>query len=75
MYTSVNGYYNGSEIIMDETVTMSMGQRVIVTILPMQETGKENRKVDLGRYVGRGEKMFFGDAEEYVKELRENDRA
>ena len=74
MYTSVNGYYNGSEIVMDETVAMRIGQRVIVTILPIQETGTEYRQVKLDRYVGRGEKMFHGDAGDFVKELRTNDR-
>ena len=29
---------------------------------------------DLNRYIGRGEKMFFGDAQEYIRELRNCER-
>ena len=35
---------------------------------------KEKKKVDLKQYVGRGEKMFHTDAQEYVRELRVDDR-
>ncbi len=29
---------------------------------------------DLRRYMGRGDKMFDGDAQEYIRELRDCDR-
>lgn len=29
---------------------------------------------DLNHYIGRGEKMFFGDAQEYIRELRNCER-
>ena len=74
MLTAVSGYYNGAGIVLDEDVPMSIGQRVIITILTGQEKQLPPNKVHLDKYVGRGEKMFIGDAGEYVKELRANDR-
>ncbi len=71
MLTAVKGYYNGNQIVIDEDVKMAVGQEVIITILDMPKAGK---KIDLSRYMGRGEKMFQSDAQEYIKELRENDR-
>ena len=73
MLTAVEGYYNGSQIVMNEGVTLRKGQRVIVTILdPLaEETGKG---IDIAKYMGRGEKMFNRDAGEYIKELRSDDR-
>ena len=59
---------------MDEHFPMSVGQRVIITILSTQDSQKATKNISLDEYVGRGEKMFKGDAGEYVKELRSNDR-
>ncbi|MEE3396665.1 MAG: hypothetical protein VZR04_04955 [Succiniclasticum sp.] len=73
MLSSVMGHYNGSNIVLDETVHMNPGQTVIITVLNEDEPKKRN--IDLSRYVGRGPKMLQGDATEYVRELRTNDRA
>lgn len=72
MLTAVKGYYNGSQIVMDEDIKLTAGQEVIVTILEMQRQTKKN--IDLKKYMGRGEKMFPSDAQEYIKELRDSDR-
>lgn len=72
MLAAVKGYYNGKQIVMNEDVKLTAGQEVIVTILDMQE--KVKKKIDLKKYMGRGEKMFQMDAQEYVKELRNSDR-
>lgn len=72
MLTAVGGYYNGSQIVMDENVNLQEGQRVIITIL--EQTHIKNEKMDLKHYMGRGEKMFHTDAGKYVKELRTDDR-
>lgn len=72
MLTAVNGYYNGEQIVMDEKINLQKGQKVIITILeysPMRE-----KKIDLKKYMGRGEKLFKTDAAEYVKGLRNDDR-
>lgn len=72
MFVAVKGYYDGDRIIVDENINMSVGQEVMITILD----GKRNLfpKLELGKYMGRGEKMFSVDAQEYVEELRSNDR-
>ena len=71
MFAAVNGYYNGNNIVLEEDVSLAEGQRVIVTI---PDTTQKKEKIDLERYIGRGKKMFHSDAQEYVRELRENDR-
>ena len=49
------------------------GQEVIITVLKPIEPEKKNT-IDLTKYMGRGKKMFEYDSQEYVKELRSNDR-
>ena len=72
MLAAVKGYYNGKQIVMNEDVKLATGQEVIVTILEMQN--KEKKTIDLKKYMGRGEKMFQTDAQDYIKELRDGDR-
>lgn len=72
MLAAVKGYYNGSQIVMDEDIKLTAGQEVIVTILEMKK--QEKKKIDLKKYMGRGEKMFHSDAQDYIKELRNDDR-
>lgn len=72
MLAAVKGYYNGKQIVMNEDVKLAAGQEVIVTILEMQNKAKKT--IDLKKYMGRGEKMFQTDAQDYIKELRDSDR-
>ena len=72
--TAVSGYYDGTGIVMDEEVTMSVGQRVIITILEKKPEHQPEQRIRLDKYMGRGKKMFTEDAGEYVKGLRQNDR-
>ena len=72
MLTAVKGHYNGNQIVMDEDVELSEGQEVIVTILEKSRRMREG--IDLKKYMGRGEKMLTTDAQDYIKELRKNDR-
>lgn len=72
MLAAVKGYYNGSQIVMDEDIKLTAGQEVIVTILEMQK--QEKKKIDLNKYMGRGAKMFYSDAQDYIKQLRNDDR-
>lgn len=73
MLTSVHGYYNGSHIVLNENIKLDAGQQVIVTILQSKNTGVP-KKLDWKKYIGNGERVFPGDAQEYVKELRDGDR-
>ena len=72
MMSAVKGYYDGKQIVRNEDVKMSIGQEVIITILDMLR--KKKKRIDLEKYMGRGKKMFTQDAQDYVKELRDNDR-
>ena len=72
MLTAVKGYYDGKQIVMNEDVKLAAGQEVIVTILEMQNKAKKT--IDLKKYMGRGEKMFQTDAQDYIKGLRDSDR-
>lgn len=77
MMTSVRGHYNGSHIIPDEEIALTAGQQVIITVLNTADSltfRTKTDELDLSRYMGRGEKMFHTDAQEYVTELRANDR-
>ena len=71
MLAAVNGYYDGDSIVLEEDISLSKGQKVIVTIL---DTVQRKEGIDIDQYIGRGKKMFQSDAQDYVRELRENDR-
>lgn len=72
MLATVKGYYNGNHIVISENVNLNIGQEVMVTILDTQSAPK--MKIDLKKYMGRGEKMFQTDAQDYIKEIRSDDR-
>jgi hypothetical protein len=72
MFSTVTGYYDGNQIVMNEKMKLEVGQKVMITILEQKKSSRKN--IDLSKYVGRGEKMFQTDAAEYVKELRNCDR-
>lgn len=76
MLTAFNGYYDGVNIVISDSVSLQKGQKVIITAeiaeKPAKRTGDLDR--DLASFMGRGGKSFTGDAVNYVRELRENDR-
>lgn len=74
MLSSVSGYYNGTQIVMDEDLALQPGQRVIVTVLEDTEPTLEEKRKKLRSFMNHGRKMFEGDAQDYVRELRDNDR-
>lgn len=73
MMTAVEGYYNGSQIVTDEKIRLRKGQRLIITVLE-NTTAHSEKPTDLRKYMGRGKKMFNGNVDTYVEELRANDR-
>ena len=74
MFTTVQGYYNGNQIILDENVPLAYGQRGMVTILEKKPKKKPKKKpLDFSKYRA-GKYGISMDAQDYVKELRENDR-
>ena len=72
MLTAVNGYYNGSYIVINEDIPIQKGQKVIVTL--DISIDQSNKNIDLTKFMGRGPKMFNGDAGEFIRELRNSDR-
>ena len=72
MPTAENGYCNGKQIVREEEVNRQAGQRRIVANPDDVHAGK--KQVNLGKYMGRGPKLFGSDAGEYVKGMRRNDR-
>jgi len=72
MLAAVKGYYNGNHIVINEDISLNTGQEVIVTILDTQNVPE--KKIDLKKYMGRGEKMFHTDAQDYIREMRDSER-
>lgn len=82
MLAAVKGYYDGTQIVVDESdkKTLNIGDEVIITILDRLNTteketraDKRNRIVDLEKYVvpdGRS----VEEVDAYIRELRDNDR-
>lgn len=63
---AVNGYYDGSAIVLDKEIEMVKGQRLMVVL---ETTRTKRKKVDLDQYVTpteRGENV-----EAYMEEMRE----
>lgn len=72
MLATVKGYYNGNHIVISENVNLNIGQEVMITILDTKSISE--KKVDLKKYMGKGEKMFQTDAQDYIKEMRSDER-
>lgn len=72
MLAAIKGYYDGNHIVMNEDVNLHVGQEVIVTILDTKQAPP--KKIDLKKYIGRGKKMFQSDAQDYIKEIRADER-
>lgn len=71
---ALKGTVQGNVVIVeDEDIKRYEGKDVIVTILDYPYKHRKE-KIDLGKYMGRGEKMFQSDAQEYIREMRDNDR-
>lgn len=68
----LNGYFDGIKIVPEGNIPLVEGQRVIIYVPDEKKPVKG--KVDLSRYIGKGDKMLDMDAQEYVRGLRDNDR-
>ncbi len=69
---AVKGYYNGKRIILDKDYKLKKRQKVVVTIIDVDEQVK--KRVDFMKYKGIGKGIRNKDAQEYIKDLRNNDR-
>lgn len=82
MLAAVKGYYDGTQIVVDESdrKTLNIGDEVIITILNrLNTTGTEARAdkrlriVDLEKYVVQS-KRSTEEMDNYIREMRDNDR-
>jgi len=82
MLAAVKGYYDGTQIVMDEEERkhFTIGDEVIITILDRtsvqkEETREEKRKriISSGEYVTSAGRATE-EMDNYLKEMRENDR-
>lgn len=71
MLTTVDGYYDGTQIVLNENVLLTRGQKVMVTIL---EDKPQKKSIDIDKY-RVGKYGISTDAQEYVTELRGNSKA
>lgn len=67
---TIKAHYDGNHIVCDENIKMQKGQELIITML---STEKKDF-IDLSKYMGRGKKLFTTDANDFIKELRKDDR-
>jgi len=66
---AVNGYYNGTSIVLDDEVEMEKGQRLLVVL----DTPKRRRKkLDFDKYVTTTERGR--NVDNYMEEMRAGDR-
>lgn len=82
MLAAVKGYYDGTQIVVDESdrKNLNIGDEVIITILDRLNTtrketraDKRSRIVDLEKYVLPGGRSAE-EVDNYIRELRDNDR-
>lgn len=66
---AVNGYYNGSTIVLDKEVEMIKGQKVLVVL---ETTSTKRKRIDLDKYVTPTERGQ--NVEAYMDKMRGNDR-
>ena len=75
MIPTVYGHYDGKHIVMDEELPLQKGQRIIIIALEDSVIPSGPTKIDcLRSFMNKGPKLFEGDAQDYVRELRDNDR-
>ena len=74
MQSSYTGYYDGSSFVPYGKVALPLGQEVIITVVEKKTLSLEEKRKNLRNYMNRGPKMFEGDAQDYVNDLRADDR-
>ena len=82
MLAAVKGYYDGTQIVVDESdrKSLNIGDEVIITILNRLNTAgtearadKRLRIVDIEKYVVQSNRSTE-EMDNYIREMRDNDR-
>ena len=74
MAEAVMGYYDGNRVILKDKVLWNTGQEVLVAVPPRSLKKTKQSKIDFSEFRSGGRYAIDKDAQDYVKELRENDR-
>lgn len=67
---AVNGYYNGTNIVLEQDVALAEGQRVLVVL--ETPVNRKRQIINLNQYVTTTERGKNVDS--YMEEMRGNDR-
>ena len=67
----ITGTFDGRCIIPDKTIKPSIGQKILITI---RDSYKEKKDINLDQFINQGERLFTMDAQEYIRELRDEER-
>lgn len=82
MLAAVKGYYDGTQIVVDEDdrKNFNIGDEVVITILDRLDTKRKETRADKRRRIIDSEKYVIPsgrnveEIDNYIKELRDNDR-
>ena len=72
MLTAIEGYIENNQIIVHDNLTPYEGQQFVLTFLNKKHRSDAKKKLDFSKF---GERTERGqNADEYMREMRENDR-
>ena len=74
MSEAVAGYYDGNNVILKDKVLWTTGQEVLVVVIPRSLEKPKHNELDFSEFRSGGRYGIDKDAQDYIKELRENDR-
>ena len=74
MPKAVAGYYNNEHVILRDKVSWENGQEVMVIIMPKKNEKAEQYPLDFSNFRSGGRYGIDKDAQDYIGELRANDR-
>lgn len=82
MLAAVKGYYDGTQIVVDEEdrKSLSTGDELIITILDRSDRRKTGTRAERRRHLIQSDAFVISsgrtaeEIDEYIKEMRENDR-
>lgn len=67
----ISGSFDGRYIIPDRDIHLLSGQKILVTI---HDAVDKRENIDLDKYINHGERLFPADAQNYIRELRDEER-
>ena len=72
MLTAIEGYIENNQIIVHDNLAPYEGQQFVLTFLNTRHSSAEKKKLDFSKF---GERTERGqNVDDYMREMRENDR-